>query len=140
MEKKTDEPTCFGVQWEASAAECSGCFLVPRCQIITEQRKSGNVPAPAEEPKGKEKLSEAVEPEEPLEHLLKALEDRYDRTDEERDNATGIYFKDGGKIVVLVVVSKSTGRMKIQTSAKQKVLESLESIEDAEEVLADILG
>jgi len=139
MDKQTGEPTCFGVHWEESAAECDGCSLSSKCQTMTENRRAGKIPQPPPEVKEKEEIQLSVDAG-AIEHLLSGLEGRYDRTDEERGGATGSYFRENGELAVLVVVSKTSGRIKVQTTSGQKILDSLEAVEDAEKVLAELLG
>ncbi len=134
MEKK--KPKCFGIHWDASVADCIKCALSSRCQTITKQIESGKIlPAP------KQEKQEEIEPTEetvPLDYLLTSLEGRYDRTDKESEGATGIYFKDGDEVAFLVIISKKNGRIRIQTPTKEKILDSLETVDDAEKVLVEL--
>ena len=141
MEKQKEKPPCFGIRWEASVADCVRCALSSRCQTITKQMESGKIP-----PAPKQEKREEIEPIDetvPLDYLLTSLGGRYDRTDEESDEATGIYFKDGDDVVFLVIISKLNGRVKIQIPTKdeikEKILDSLETVEDVEKVLAELL-
>jgi len=137
MSSQNEKPECeaYGKLWDASAPECTSCFVSSKCRQLTEQRKSGGLPAPEEPPEPAEdaKLS-------PLEHLIQSLEGKYERSDDDRDEAVGHYFRDKGQVVALVVVSKESGRVKLETPSKHRILEALETVEEAEEALAYLLG
>lgn len=136
MEKQKKKPTCFGIRWEESVADCARCALSLKCQIITKQIKSGKIPpAPKQE---KEEEIETIDEAVPLEYLLTSLGGRYDRIDEESEGARGVYFKDGDEVAFLVIISKLNGRIKIQTPTGEKILDSLETVDDAERVLAEL--
>jgi len=138
METAGKQPDCFGVMWDMSAPECAGCYIRKECERSTGRRESGEsvaeepVSAADSQPAG----TEEQEPISPLKHLLKSLEGKYDRSDRVGKQAVGYFFVKDGKTMVLVTESNATGRVKIEAKDYERIFDSIESVEQAEEVLA----
>ena len=138
-----EQPTCFGICFDAAAPECKICAASVRCSSSSGNRNGKTIPDEPEEPAQPE-FTEVDEGEDvtPFDHLVKSLEGRFDREDKDGDLAYGIFFLKAGNLAAQVMISKNTGRVKIKTRSFERLLdsvESIESIEDAEDMLGRML-
>jgi len=134
----TSQHPCYGVDWDISAKECAGCSVRTRCERLTKMRKSGKMPKPSVKETTISKTIPELESISPLEHLLQSLTGRFKKREKEGKTAFGYFFSEGAKNKVIIMVSKGTGRIRIQAPGYEKVLKKIESIEQAEEILAGV--
>jgi len=141
MQTTDKQPDCFGILWDDAAQECVKCSISSYCQRSMKKREDGTPPEEPEVPPAEATESEPQEPTNPLDYFLQSLEGRYDREDKVGENAIGHFFRENGNNAILVTESKASGRLKVQTTkGYERILDSIQSIEQAEEILKDILG
>jgi hypothetical protein len=135
MENVT-QPNCFA-DWDATDASCKGCAITKDCERATGRQKNGT--PPPQEPPEQQGQETVEEPEvNPLDYLLDSLGGKYDRQDRIGDKATGYYFEEDSRTKVLVTVSKESGRVRVQAKGYERIFDSIESVEAAEEILGAI--
>jgi len=134
---KMKEGLCWGY-FSPTSKECGKCFITSKCDEATKKRQSGEAANGPPEPVAIEKI-EPIPDTDPLEYLLKALEGKYDRATQTNDQATADYFKREGKTRVLVVVLKNGKKVKVKWSKGELILDSITSIEHAEQILKDLI-
>jgi hypothetical protein len=141
MDTVGKQPDCYGVMWDMSAPECGGCIIKKECERSTRRRSEGVPPPPvpveAEKPPATE-IEESAEEATPLKHLLRSLEGKYDRVDRVREHAIAHYYTKDGKNIILITESRESGRIKIQSKGYECIFDSVESLEQAEEILKSI--
>lgn len=125
---------CFG-NWLVSDPECGKCAKAEACEKRTKVRSEES----DQEPEGSGGVEEAS-PVVPLDYLIQSLGGRYDKETEEKEKAVLHKFRDNGKTVIAVAVG-ITGKVKIVSVARNKstVFERLQSIEEVETVLREML-
>jgi hypothetical protein len=136
--KGTLDGSCFGL-WEMSAPECSRCLVREPCEAKVKrgaviQAEAGESVELTEEDR---KMPEIL----PLEYMLDLLRSRFDYTTKQNDKAVAHYFLEEGKNVFTVIVSKGNGKLKLVSSTgESKLMDFLESVEQVERVLKEMLG
>jgi len=155
MEATKDKlPSCYGLYWDASAPECARCYAAPTCEGLTKARQESDDSAEEKAPENtEEKAPENTEEKAPenteetsagnevdaLDHLLTSLDGRYTREEKEAEGLRTVKFRnDKGSLIVRVIVSAS-GSVKAESSKGKVVLDSIDTIEQAEGVLHKIL-
>jgi hypothetical protein len=125
---------CFG-KWLVSDPDCGKCAKAEACEKKTKVRFE----EADQEPEGSGGVEE-VSPVAPLEYLIQSLGGRYDQEKEEKERAVLYKFKDNGKTVIAVAIGV-TGKVKIVSVIRNKstVLEGVQSVEDVESVLREML-
>ena len=149
-------PICYGIHWDASAPECARCLAVSTCEGLTRAKAVGSVlpeTVTSDTASESEVIETRPEPDvvdvesgeeqdmvSPIDHLLRSIEGKYERDESEADGLRTVKFRNGkGTLVVRVAISDA-GRIKCQSAKSTVVLDSLESVEHAEEVLHELLG
>jgi len=76
----------------------------------------------------------------PLDYLIQSLSGKFDHETEEKDKAVIHKFRQDGKIVFAIIVG-AYGKLKIMSILKnqQKIFGSLQSIEEVESILSEML-
>jgi len=111
-------------------------MISEQCERIT---KAGSSKKHSQPEKPAEKAAQPVPVEKsPLECLLGVLESQYDCSVQETDKAKMYQFKKAEQPVIDVFVSKS-GKIRLVSKKAVKTLNALESIEQIESVLAELL-
>ena len=126
---------CFG-HWLVSDAECIRCAVAENCEKRTkvkgeeERHTIDNI----------ENTGDAIKPLAPLEYMLQWLDGKFDHEIEDKNGAIIHKFKDNGDVVIAIVVG-AYGKIKVISIKKniQKMFGCLESIEEVEKVLAEML-
>ena len=126
---------CFG-NWLVSDPECSKCALSDKCEKktklkIEESDKDGEENVVTET---RNNVSA------PMDYLLKSLSGQFDYERSEKDKAILHKFSQNGKLIIAVVIG-AYGKIKIISVRKntQKIFGNIESIEEAEGILAEML-
>lgn len=130
---------CFG-HWLVSDAECGHCAVADSCEKRTKARvEEVERPVKAQDSDGNGDAEEEKVVT-PLDYLLQSLGGKFDHEVEERDKAALHKFRQDGKMVIAVAIGTG-GKIKIVSiiKNKQKVFGSLSSVEEVEEVLAEML-
>ena len=126
---------CFG-NWMLSDSECLRCTLSDMCEKRTKMKVS-------ETKEESEEISSEIkeQPEiSPLDYLIQSLSGKFDHETEEKDKAVIHKFRQDGKIVFAIIVG-AYGKLKIMSILKnqQKIFGSLQSIEEVESILSEML-
>lgn len=130
--------TCFGL-WDMSDPLCTKCLVTKYCE---EKNKRGGSP---QDSKIETDMITAEENDKlpdisPLEYMFELLESKFDATTAENDKAVAHYFTKDDKKVFAVIVSKQNGKLKLNSQTGSKVLDKLQSIEQAEEIVKEMIG
>lgn len=133
---KSQYAKCFG-HWFVSDPECVRCAVADSCEKRTKIKVEDDKPSEPETSVDGENEEIVVSP---LDYMFKSLEGKFDHEKEERDKAILHKFSKDGKLVVAVAVG-TYGKIKIVSIEKntQKVFGNLNSIEEVETVLAEML-
>jgi hypothetical protein len=133
---KTQYAKCFG-HWVVADPECTRCAVADSCEKRTKTKAADSKPSEAEGIGDEIHEEEAVSP---VDYLLRSLDGKFDHGTEERDKAILHKFTKDGKLVIAIAVG-AYGKVKIVSVVKniQKVFGQLSSIEEVEEVLAEML-
>jgi hypothetical protein len=131
---------CYG-HWVVSDPECVKCALSDGCEKRTKAKVSEVDHAKeVEVDSGPEDVKTVL----PLDYLLQSLGGKFDQETEEKEKERAIIHKfhdvKTKKVMIAVIVGFS-GRVKIVSVPRNisKVLEGIDSIEQVELVLAEIL-
>ena len=132
---------CFGL-WDMSNPACTTgkCLVAKHCEektkrgvVVQEETKIQEIVLTEEE----KKLPEIA----PMEYMLDLLKGRFEYSMKENDKAIAHYFLKDGKTVFTIIVSKTNGKVKLQSAlCEPKVFNSLASIEEVEEILKEMVG
>jgi hypothetical protein len=130
--------SCFGL-WEMSAPECGKCLVREHCEA--KVKRGAVTQAEASEPieltEEERKMPEIP----PLEYMLDLLRSRFDYTTKQNDKAVAHCFWKDTEVVFTVIVAKGSGKLKLMLeSGRTKILNGLDSIEQVEGVLKEMLG
>jgi len=125
---------CFG-NWLVSDPDCGKCAKAEACEERTKTRSEES----DQEPEGSGGV-EDVSPVSPLDYLIQSLGGRYDQDTEEKERAVLHKFRENGKTVIAVAVG-TTGKVKIVSVVRNKstVFERMQSVEEVEAVLREML-
>jgi hypothetical protein len=129
---------CFGT-WSMSDAGCSKCGVAKDCEQISKKGVSAQDEEATQEiilTEEEKKLPDIP----PLQYMLALLESKYDSHTKENDKATGHYYTKDGKDVLTVIVAKTTGKVKLFAGEKSRLVDGINSIEDAEELVKELVG
>jgi len=144
MDKNQSQPgrkiNChyWGTGWDISEPACTQCLFAWKCEWLTKRSKSSSEPSQAPSEVVDAPNSSPDGNENPIEYLLNSLQGRYDREDKESDVAIASYFRKSGIVAALVVCSKVSNRIKVQTAKTKKFFEGIESTEQAESILEEL--
>jgi hypothetical protein len=72
--------------------------------------------------------------------MFELLSGKFEATTKENDKAVAHYFAKDGVNVFTVIVSKLNGKLKLQSQTSDKILDTLQSIEEAEEIVKEMVG
>jgi uncharacterized protein YkuJ len=127
---------CLGT-FEENNPLCTGkCVWRLRCEKLTKENlKAAQKEAPEESDKELDKVPEPS----PAEHLVALMSGRYKCQTREGDGAKAYYFQKEGKNIALVVFAPS-GKVKIQSVRVTRVLDRIESVAQAEELVREMVG
>jgi hypothetical protein len=127
---------CFG-HWLVSDPECIRCAVSDACEKRTKAKSEESERSTDVEPS-----EEAVEQSSisPLDYLIQSLSGKFEHETGEKDRAVIHKFRLDGKVVIAIVIG-AFGKIKIMSipKNKQKIFGSLQSIDEAESVLAEML-
>lgn len=129
--------TCFGT-WSMSEAGCVKCLVSKDCEQISKKEVSAQDEAAQEIVLTEEEKKLPDIP--PLEYMFSILEGRYDAMTKENDKAIGHYFAKDGNIMLTIIVAKQTGKVKLFAGGKSKMVNNVNSIEEAEELVREMVG
>jgi len=132
---KHEYAKCFG-KWVVSDPECIRCALSDNCEKRTKAKiEEAEKPS---EPENNE--LEVPKPVTPLEYLLQSLDGKYNQEIETKDNAVLHKFKKDGKTVIAIAIG-AMGKIKVVSivKGKSRIFGSLNSIEEVESVLTEML-
>ena len=149
MEKGGPMPLCYGIMWDASASECGPCLARVTCERMVRMRADG-APTPVESSSAGVDAASGSEPVDvesaggeeiqPLEYLLRSIEKEYSVEESEDNGLRMVKFRNKeGALIVRVSIS-DTGRVKCQSAKGKVVLEGIDTIDIAKEVLHELLG
>jgi hypothetical protein len=133
---------CFGF-WVVSELECVKCALSESCEKRTKAKveevdrsKDSDVDTEAD---GNVE-SEEVPVLSPLNYLIQSLAGKFDQETDEKENAILHKFRNNGRTVIAVAIG-AYGKIKIVSVVKNtsKVFDKLESIDEVESVLKEML-
>lgn len=127
---KLRHAACYG-NYEESDNACRICQIRAKCADSTKRKVK-------EENDSIEK-SNTKKFVNPLDHLKEKCGLRYQHAEKETDQAKADYYKVDGKVVLSVIVSKSTSRIKIQSPKGSRIFDKLESIQQVDDILAELL-
>lgn len=125
---------CFG-HWLVSDAECIRCAIADNCEKRTKSK--------VDDEKSTDDDSIECEPQKkitPLDYMLQILSGKFEHETDEKDKAVIHKFRQDGRTVLAIIIG-AYGKIKIMslTKKKEKIFGRLESIEEAESVLAEML-
>ena len=125
---------CFG-HWIVSEPECIRCFITDNCEKRTKA-KSEDVKETVEQidEDGKDESSNLT----PLDNLIQRLEGQLDHESEDKNGAIIHKFRKNGIMIAAVVVG-GQGRVKVLSEKLKRVYGVIGSVEEAEEILAEML-
>ena len=117
---------------DPDAPECGICLIEGKCEVETKR---------IIEMQKKEDVAEVDESAGPMEYLIGILRGKrgYKTTVEDGDKTTIHYFRKGGVSVLMVAVSKSSGRIQMKSKKGQKVMDALKSREQVDELMSALL-
>jgi len=131
---------CFG-HWVVSELECVKCSLSDSCEKRTKSRaeevcKSKDEDVEADGDAESEDISKVS----PLDYLIQSLAGKFDQETDEKESATLHKFRKNGRTAIAVVIG-AHGKIKIVSVVKDtsKVFDRLESIEEVELTLKEML-
>lgn len=129
---------CFGT-WSMSDTGCSKCWVAKDCEQISKREISAQDDEATQEiilTEEEKKLPDIS----PLEYMLTMLECRYDSHTKDNDKAMGHYYTKDGNTVITVIVAKTTGKVKLFAGEKSRMVDGISSIEQAEELVKEMIG
>lgn len=135
------ESCCFGL-WDMSDSACNTgkCLIAKQCEEITKKKiavqEDSRIVDEVVLTKEERKLPEIS----PMEYMLDLLKGRYDYSTKENDKAVAHYFNKDDRTILTIIVSKTNGKLKLQSVLGGKVLNGINSIEEVEEILREMLG
>jgi hypothetical protein len=115
------------------------CLVAKQCEEIVKKKIAVQEDSKVDDvvlTKEEKKLPEIS----PMEYMFDLLKGRYDYSTKENDKAVAHYFKKDDKTVFTIIVSKTNGKLKLQSVSDGKVLNGINSIEEVEEILKEMLG
>ena len=127
---KLRHAACYG-NYEASDNACRICQIRSKCADSTK-RKAGEKNDSVEKAKTKKAVN-------PLDYLKEKCALSYQHGEKETDQARADYYKRDGKVMLSVIVSKSTSRIKIQSPKGSRIFDKLESTQQVDDALAELL-
>lgn len=136
MWTKCQYAKCFG-HWVVSDPECVRCAVADNCEKRTKAKVEEVDNSSEGEGDGELEAQKVVTP---LEYLLQSLDGKFDHAVEEKDKAVIHKFRKDGKVEIAVIIG-AYGKIKIMSipKNKQKIFGSLESIDEVETVLVEML-
>ena len=130
---------CFG-NWIVSDSECRKCAVNDECEKRTKSRiedRAKEVQDSETEDNSEEINNELA----PLEYIIQSLSGKYDQEFEETEKKVKLYkFGKDGKHVINLGISESGNKIVIAITGKKKVFDSPTSIEEAEEIMTEMLS
>ena len=134
------EGACFGL-WDMSDSSCTKCLVSKYCEEKVKRSKPNQEESKIQEPEVALTEDDKKLPEiSPLEYLFELLSGRFESITKENDKAVAHYFAKDGINVFTVIVSKLNGKLKLQSQTSNKILDTLQSIEEAEEIVKEMVG
>jgi hypothetical protein len=127
--------SCFGELWDISSVDCAKCFVRKLCEDKTKRGTAVQEDVPGSD-------EDVVMPEiPPMEYMIDLLKGRLDYKVQENDKAIAHYFRKDEKPVFTIIISKTNGKVKLQTATGQsKVVDKIESIEQVEGLIKEMVG
>ena len=130
---------CFG-HWMMSDPECIRCAVSDNCEKRTKTHVEEHQDVSEKALQAKEKKYKEVKP---LDYLLERLKGKFEYSFEDKDGVLlHKYWKDEAQtnLVILVAIGKR-GRIKVVSipKDKQRLCGSISDIEDAENILKEML-
>ncbi len=133
---------CFG-RWDISYPACTTgkCLIAKYCEekakkglsIQEESTKIQEIVLTEED----KKLPEIP----PLEYMLDLLQGKFEHEKKENSKAIAHYFMRDGLNMFTIIISRLNGKIKLMSSSHEpKVVDSIDSIEQVEEIIKEMIG
>ena len=125
---------CFG-NWLVSHSECCKCAVRDECEKRTKSRSDDKVQEVEEADQG-----ESAEVIDPLDYIIQSLSGRYEMEFDETEKKIKVYkFSKAGQGVSTIGVAES-GKIMVAVRGAKKIMSKPNTIEEAEEILKEILS
>ena len=125
---------CFG-HWLVSHSECCKCAVRDECEKRTKSRADDKTQEMEGEDHGE--YEEVIDP---LDYILQSLSGRYEMEFDETEKKIKVYkFSKDGQGIATIGVAES-GKIMVAVRGAKKILEKPKTIEEAEEILKEVLS
>lgn len=131
------EGACWG-NWSMSDNACSHCAIQKYCE--DESKKIAASEATDKEEIIDEPSDAGVPDVAPIDFIIGTLGGKYEYTTRETDKSKGHYFKRAGesKEFIAIIVAKQGSRVKFMSKNGVKIVDKINSIEEAESLLKEL--